>query len=102
MTGLEHRVQDRVAVVTGASKGIGAAIAKAFADEGASVVVNYATGRHDAEAVVSGIASEGGTAVALAGGVSKAAEAPAITDAAVEHYGHPDILVNNAAVYGLA
>ncbi|GAB3849923.1 SDR family NAD(P)-dependent oxidoreductase [Dactylosporangium cerinum] len=102
MTGLEHRLQDRVAVVTGASKGIGAAIAKAFADEGASVVVNYATGRHDAEAVVSGIASAGGTAVAVAGDVSKVAEARAITDAAVEHYGHLDILVNNAGVYEFA
>jgi 3-oxoacyl-[acyl-carrier protein] reductase len=102
VTGLEHRLQDRVAVVTGASKGIGAAIAKAFADEGASVVVNYATGRHDAEAVVSGIASEGGTAVAVAGDVSKVAEARAITDAAVEHYGHLDILVNNAGVYEFA
>jgi 3-oxoacyl-[acyl-carrier protein] reductase len=100
--GLEHRLQDRVAVVTGASKGIGAAIAKAFADEGASLVVNYATSRHDAEAVVSGIASEGGTAVAVAGDVSKAAEARAITDAAVEHYGHLDILVNNAGVYEFA
>jgi 3-oxoacyl-[acyl-carrier protein] reductase len=65
------KLTDKVAVVTGASKGIGAAVAKALADEGASVVVNYATSRRDADTVVADITSKGGKAVAIQGDVSK-------------------------------
>jgi 3-oxoacyl-[acyl-carrier protein] reductase len=93
------KLKGKVAVVTGASKGIGAAIAKAFAAEGASVVVNYASSKASADSVVDAIMKAGGTAVAVGGDVSKAAEAQGIVDAAIKHYDHLDILVNNAGVY---
>jgi 3-oxoacyl-[acyl-carrier protein] reductase len=93
------KLSGKVAVVTGASKGIGAAIAKALAGEGASVVVNYSSSRSGADAVVADIAKAGGKAVAVQGDVSKAAEAKAVVDAAVRHYGRLDILVNNSGVY---
>jgi 3-oxoacyl-[acyl-carrier protein] reductase len=89
----------RVAVVTGASKGIGAAIAKALAADGASVVVNYATGKSDADAVAAGINKAGGKAVVAGGNVSKPAEVQGIIDAAVKNFGRLDILVNNAGIY---
>jgi 3-oxoacyl-[acyl-carrier protein] reductase len=89
----------KVAVVTGASKGIGAAIAKALAAEGASVVVNYASSKAGADAVVAGINKAGGKAVAAGGDVSKPAEAQGIIDAAVTKFGRLDILVNNSGVY---
>jgi 3-oxoacyl-[acyl-carrier protein] reductase len=94
-----NKLKGKVAVVTGASKGIGAAIAKAFAAEGASVVVNYASSKASADSVVDAIMKAGGTAVAVGGDVSKAAEAQGIVDAAIKHYDHLDILVNNAGVY---
>jgi 3-oxoacyl-[acyl-carrier protein] reductase len=89
----------KVAVVTGASKGIGAAIAKALAAEGASVVVNYATSKEGADAVVAGITKAGGKALSAGGDVSKPAEAQGIIDAAVKKFGRLDILVNNSGVY---
>jgi 3-oxoacyl-[acyl-carrier protein] reductase len=73
----------KVAVVTGASKGIGAAIAKSFAAEGASVVVNYASSKAGADTVVAAITAAGGKAGAVRGDVSKAAEAKAIIEAAI-------------------
>jgi 3-oxoacyl-[acyl-carrier protein] reductase len=93
------KLTGKVAVVTGASKGIGAAIAKSLAKEGASVVVNYASSKAGAEKVVSAIVAAGGKAVAVGGDVSKAAEAQGIIDAAIKNYGKLDILVNNSGVY---
>jgi 3-oxoacyl-[acyl-carrier protein] reductase len=93
------KLTGKVAVVTGASKGIGAAIAKSLAAEGASVVVNYASGKAGADAVVSAITAAGGKAVAVGGDVSKAAEAQGLIDAAIENFGRLDILVNNSGVY---
>jgi 3-oxoacyl-[acyl-carrier protein] reductase len=96
------KLKGKVAVVTGASKGIGAAIAKAFAAQGASVVVNYASDKAGANAVVSAITAAGGKAVAVGGDVSKAAEAQGVIDAAIKNYDRLDILVNNAGVYEFA
>ena len=89
----------KVAIVTGASKGIGAGIAKALAAEGASVVVNYSSSKSGADAVVSAIKADGGKAVAVHGDVSKAAEAQGIIDAAIKNFGRLDVLVNNSGVY---
>jgi len=96
------KLKGKVAVVTGASKGIGAAIAKALAAEGASVVVNYASSKAGADKVVAAITTAGGKAVAVGGDVSKAAEAQGIIAAAIKHYGRLDILVNNSGVYEFA
>jgi 3-oxoacyl-[acyl-carrier protein] reductase len=93
------KLTGKVAVVTGASKGIGAAIAKALAAEGASVVVNYASSKTGADVVVAAISAAGGKAVAAQGDVSKKAEAQGIIDAAIKAYGRLDILVNNSGVY---
>jgi 3-oxoacyl-[acyl-carrier protein] reductase len=92
----------KVAVVTGASKGIGAGIAKALAADGAAVVVNYASDKAGADSVVASIKKAGGKAVAVGGDVSKSAEAQGIVDAAVKSFGRLDILVNNAGVYEFA
>jgi 3-oxoacyl-[acyl-carrier protein] reductase len=96
------KLKGKVAVVTGASKGIGAGISKALAAEGASVVVNYASSKAGAESVVAAITAAGGKAVAVAGDVSKAADAQGIIDAAIKNYGRLDILVNNSGVYEFA
>ncbi|WP_114811922.1 glucose 1-dehydrogenase [Paraburkholderia kururiensis] len=96
------KLTGKVAVVTGASKGIGAGIAKALAAEGASVVVNYASSKAGADAVVDAIITAGGKAVAVAGDVSKAADAERIVNTAVETYGRLDVLVNNSGVYSFA
>jgi len=96
------KLKGKVAVVTGASKGIGAAIAKALAAEGASVVVNYASSKAGADKVVAAITAAGGKAVAIGGDVSKAADAQGIIAAAVKNYGRLDVLVNNSGVYEFA
>ncbi len=93
------KLTGKVAVVTGASKGIGAAIAKALAAEGASVVVNYASSKAGADKVVAAITAAGGKAVAVGGDVSKAADAQGLIAAAIKNYGRLDILVNNSGVY---
>ncbi|MDV4158504.1 glucose 1-dehydrogenase [Rhizobium brockwellii] len=96
------KLTGKVAVVTGASKGIGAAIAKAFAAEGAKVVVNYASSKAGADAVVEAISAAGGKAIAVQGDVSKAGEAQGLVDAAVKEFGKLDVLVNNSGVYEFA
>lgn len=93
------KLTGKVAVVTGASKGIGAAIAKSLAADGASVVVNYASSKAGADTVVAEITKAGGKAVAVGGDVSKKAEAQGIIDAAIKNYGRLDIVVNNSGVY---
>ena len=92
-------LKGKVAVVTGASKGIGAAIAKKLAEDGASVVVNYASSKAGADTVVAAIEKAGGKAVAVKGDVSKASEANGIVDAAIAKFGRLDILVNNSGIY---
>jgi 3-oxoacyl-[acyl-carrier protein] reductase len=96
------KLAGKVAVVTGASKGIGAGIARSLAAEGASVVVNYASSKAGADAVVALIEAAGGKAVAVSGDVSRPADARRIIDAAIETYGRLDILVNNSGVYEFA
>jgi len=93
------KLNGKVAVVTGASKGIGAGIAKQFATEGAAVVVNYASSKKDADKVVDEITKRGGKAVAVQGSVAKKAEVERLFGAAEKAFGKIDILVNNAGVY---
>jgi 3-oxoacyl-[acyl-carrier protein] reductase len=96
------KLRGKVAVVTGASKGIGAGIAKALAEEGAAVVVNYASSREGADKVVAEITAKGGKAVAVGGDVSKAADVKALFEATQKAFGRLDVLVNNAGVYAFA
>jgi 3-oxoacyl-[acyl-carrier protein] reductase len=93
------KLKNQVAVVTGASKGIGAGIAKALAAEGASVVVNYSSSKSGADKVVAEITSKGGKAIAVQGDVSKQADITRLFAETKKAYGHVDILVNNAGVY---
>jgi len=92
------RLKDKVAIVTGASKGIGAGIAKAFGTAGASVVVNYATGKIDAEKVVKEIQMQGGKAIAIQADMSNSTEVKQLFDQAKLEFGTIDILVNNAGL----
>jgi 3-oxoacyl-[acyl-carrier protein] reductase len=93
------KLEGKVAIVSGASKGIGAAIAERLAADGAGVIVNYAKGAAEARAVVSRITAQGGKAKAVPADLSKPAEAKALIEAAVREFGKVDILVNNAGVY---
>lgn len=97
-----EKLTGKIAVVTGASKGIGAAIAKELAARGASVVVNYASSKDGAEKVVAEIKKAGGKAIAVGGSVAKAAEVDALFAETKKVYGKVDILVNNAGVYQFA
>src|SRR6266705_4619955 len=93
------KLNGKIAVVTGASKGIGAGIAKQFASEGASVVVNYASAKQDADRVVDEISKRGGKGIAIQGNVAKKAEVEQFFAEAEKAFGKVDILVNNAGVY---
>jgi 3-oxoacyl-[acyl-carrier protein] reductase len=96
------KLTNQVAVVTGASKGIGAGIAKALAAEGASVVVNYASSKDGADAVVKEITAKGGKAIATQGDVSKQVDIARLFAETKKAYGKLNILVNNAGVYEFA
>jgi 3-oxoacyl-[acyl-carrier protein] reductase len=96
---MSKRLAGKVALVTGASKGIGASIAKHMAAEGAAVVVNYSSSKEGADRVVAEITANGGKAVAVQANVTKAAETERLFADAKKAFGRLDILVNNAGVY---
>ncbi len=97
-----NELKGKVAIVTGASKGIGAAIAKGLAAAGASVAVNYASSREGADRVVAEISGKGGKAIAVEADVSKAADVQRLFDETKRAFGSFDVLVNNAGVYAFA
>jgi len=96
---MSQKLQGKVAIVTGASKGIGAGIAKQLAAEGAAVVVNYSSSREGAEGVVKEITAKGGKAVAIKANLADKADIERLFAEAQKAFGHLDILVNNAGVY---
>lgn len=93
------KLQGKVAIVTGASKGIGASIAKHLAAEGASVVVNYSSSKEGADRVVKEITQEGGKAIAIQANVAKESDIKRLFSETIKAYGKLDILINNAGVY---
>jgi 3-oxoacyl-[acyl-carrier protein] reductase len=99
---MAQKLTGKVAVVTGASKGIGASIAKHLAGEGAAVVVNYASSKEGAERVVADITSKGGKAIAVQADVSKQADIRRLFAESKKAFGRLDILVNNAGIYEFA
>jgi 3-oxoacyl-[acyl-carrier protein] reductase len=93
------KLNGKVAVVTGASKGIGAGIAKEFAAQGASVIVNYASAKHDADRIVDEISKRGGKAIAIQSNVARKTDVERLFAEGEKAFGKIDILVNNAGVY---
>ncbi|SFO28958.1 3-oxoacyl-[acyl-carrier protein] reductase [Chitinophaga sp. YR627] len=93
-----NTLNEKVILVTGASRGIGATIAAKLASEGAKVIVNYAGNKDAAEQVVNDIKQNGGDAIALQADVSKASDVKQLFDDAIAHYGRIDVLVNNAGI----
>ena len=93
------RLDNKVAIVTGAAKGIGAGIANAFGAEGAAVVVNYARDHKGAERVVREITGKGGRAIAVQGDVAQRSDAQRLVAEAKKAFGRLDVLVNNAGVF---
>ena len=96
------KLKNKVAIVTGASKGIGASIAKHFAAEGAKVVVNYASSKEGADRVVNEITDNGGIAISVQADVSKEADVTRLFEETKKAFGTLDILVNNAVYQGYA
>ena len=99
---MSRRLEGKVAVVTGASKGIGAAIARRLADEGAAVVVQYASSKQGADRVVAEITGQGGRAVAVQADLSKHADIKRLFAETIQAFGRLDVLVNNAGIYEFA
>jgi len=97
-----NRLENKVAIVTGASKGIGASIATYYAAEGAKVVVNYGSDKEGAEKIVESITQNGGTAIAIQGDVSKSSDVVRLFQETKNAFGGLDILVNNAGIYPAA
>jgi 3-oxoacyl-[acyl-carrier protein] reductase len=97
-----RKLTSKVAIVTGASKGIGASIAKHLADEGAAVVVNYASSKEGADRVVAEISGKGGKAIAVQANVAKEADISRLFSEAKKTFGRLDILINNAGIYEFA
>jgi 3-oxoacyl-[acyl-carrier protein] reductase len=93
------RLDGKVAIVTGSSRGIGLAIARRFAEEGAKVVINYVSRKDEADRAVDTIRAAGGDALAVQADVSKSAEVDRLVRTTIDHYGRVDILVNNAGVH---
>src|SRR4051812_25255073 len=102
MSTTTKKLAGKVAIVTGASKGIGAEIARQLAREGASVVVNYASSRQGAERVVADITSKGGEALAVQADMARQREVEQLFEQAKRKFGRLDILVNNAGIYEFA
>src|SRR6266702_5306508 len=102
MSTVKKKLSGKVAVVTGASKGIGAAIAKQLAAEGASVVVNYASSKTGADKVVAEITGASGKAIAVQADVAKKVDIERLFAETKKAFGHVDILVNNAGIYEFA
>ena len=102
MSANTKKLSGKVAVVTGASKGIGAAIAKSFAEQGASVVVNYSSSKEGADRVVAEIVGNGGKAVAVHANVAKEADIRRLFAETKKAFGRLDVLVNNAGIYEFA
>src|SRR5271155_527940 len=96
---MSKKLAGKVAIVTGASKGIGASVAKHLAGEGASVVVNYASSKEGADKVVAEISKNGGKAIAVQANVAKQSEIQHLFAEAKKAFGKLDILINNAGVY---
>ncbi|RKR82015.1 3-oxoacyl-[acyl-carrier protein] reductase [Mucilaginibacter gracilis] len=99
---MSNQLENKIVIVTGASKGIGAGIAKQMGAAGAKVVVNYASSKPDADVVVNEIMQAGGTAIALQGDMSKQADVKAIFQQTLQSFGRLDALVNNAGIYEFA
>lgn len=99
---MSKKLENKVVIVTGASKGIGAGIAKQMGVSGAKVVVNYATSKEGAEAVVAEIVKSGGNAIAVQGDISKQTDVKRLFEETVKVYGGLDVLVNNAGIYEFA
>jgi 3-oxoacyl-[acyl-carrier protein] reductase len=93
-----NTLNNKVVLVTGASRGIGAAVAKRIAAEGAKVIINYAGSKDEADQTVQTIKDAGSDAIAVKADVSKASEVAALFDAAIAHFGKIDVLVNNAGI----
>ncbi|MBA3236891.1 MAG: glucose 1-dehydrogenase [Parachlamydiaceae bacterium] len=99
---MSQKLKNKIALVTGASKGIGASIAKHLALEGATVVVNYSTSKEGADGVVKEIVDKGGKAIAIQANVAHQADIKRLIHETIQNYGKLDILVNNAGVYEFA